>query len=194
MGMDGEKLLLGSRPVILGVVDAMRDSRCFGRVLAATSPNSPGTARLLRGRGVEVAETPGAGYAEDLNCVLRDLDGEVLVVSGDMALLDGRMVRAAVEGCRGRGAWTSVLVTDGFFRSQGLEGGCPVTSGGTRCHYTGISLVDAGRVSSLGGIAETHVIIDDMRAAFSLNTQRDLALVGGADDASVDLALGAGGP
>ena len=44
MNMEQEKLLLNyKKPIILHVVDALKDSNCFSQIIAATSSNSPET-------------------------------------------------------------------------------------------------------------------------------------------------------
>ena len=48
MNLDTEKLLLKyKKPVILHVVDSIKNSNCFSKILAITSPNSPKTKKFL---------------------------------------------------------------------------------------------------------------------------------------------------
>ena len=184
-GGPAEKLLLRYRgkPVIMHVVDSLRDSGLFSGVVAATSPNSPRTAALLCRNGVDTVDTPGGGYVRDLSHALgaaapRDT---ALVVSGDQALLDADMVQRIAGARDPPDAWTAVLVTDRFLGSVGLGPGAgprpappPVLHGGRPCRYTGISVVDTARVPPPPGrVGEGRVIIDDVRTAFNLNTARD---------------------
>ena len=49
MNLDDEKLLLKhKKSVILQVVDSLKNSNCFSKILVITSPNSPKTKKLLQ--------------------------------------------------------------------------------------------------------------------------------------------------
>ena len=98
MNLSNEKLLLKyKKPVILHVIDSLKDSDCFSKILAVTSPNSPKTKKLLQENKVDIFDTPGIGYVEDLNMVLQDIDDQVLVTSGDLPLLDKEIIQKIVH-------------------------------------------------------------------------------------------------
>ena len=81
MKIDGEKLLLKyKKPTILHVVDALKNSNCFSKILAVTSPNSPKTKKLLEDQNIELFETNGNGYVEDLNYTLKKTNDILFVV------------------------------------------------------------------------------------------------------------------
>jgi adenosylcobinamide-phosphate guanylyltransferase len=50
--------------------------------------------------------------------------------------------------------------------------------GNQQCCYTGISLVNAKKISTLENMSEKFIIIDDKRIAFNLNTKQDYDLLG----------------
>ncbi|MDH3204569.1 MAG: NTP transferase domain-containing protein, partial [Nitrosopumilus sp.] len=88
MNLGNEKLLLKyKKPVILHVIDSLKNSNCFSKILAITSPNSPKTKKLLQENNIEIFDTPGIGYVEDLNLALQNIDEQVLITSGDIPLL-----------------------------------------------------------------------------------------------------------
>ncbi len=59
MNLDNEKLLLKyKKPIILHVVDSLKDSNCFSKILALTSSNSPNTKKLLQENNIEIFHTP----------------------------------------------------------------------------------------------------------------------------------------
>lgn len=174
MSLPGEKLLLGyKKPVILCVVDSLNDSNCFSNVLAATSPNSPQTKKLLEGNDVETLNTPGTSYTLDLNLVLRTLSDSVFVVSGDLPLLDGEMVKTIVRQYSPQKTWTSILVTSQFLNSLGLHSDYSIDFTQQRCHYTGISLINPRKITDLQDVHEDYIIINDRRVAFNLNSKQD---------------------
>lgn len=184
MGGATEKLLLvHQKPVVLRVIDALRDSGRIAEVLAATSPNAPATQELLD-HTVRTVRTDGRGYVHDLNRLLCSMEDDVLVVPGDMPLLDGGIIRDIASGNYAHD-WTSIVVTRDFAASLGLSGGFYVQCGGIQCVYTGVSVVRAGRIRSITPVAERHVIMDDRRIAFNLNTARDYELLGASGDLAV---------
>ena len=93
MNLDNEKLLLKyKKPVILHAVDSLKESNCFSKILALTSPNSPLTKKLLQENNIDIFNTDGIGYVEDLTLVLQSINDSVLVTSGDLPLLDHEII------------------------------------------------------------------------------------------------------
>ncbi|ABK78602.1 4-diphosphocytidyl-2C-methyl-D-erythritol synthase [Cenarchaeum symbiosum A] len=168
-----EKLLLGGTPMVLRVLDALKQSGCFGGIAAAISPNAPDTALLLEERGVRVIETGGSGYPQDLNRALSDLEGTVMAVPGDLPLLDAQVIRVLVDRCRQGDSWTSFVVSEGFLCTMGLRGGYYTEYNGKRCAYTGVSVVDAGKAGPLQEIGERLEMVNDPRIAFNVNTVQE---------------------
>ena len=83
MDIPEEKLLLEYRkPIIFHVIDALKNSYCFSKVVVATSPNSPDTKRVLEERGIETLDTQGNGYVNDLNFLLQKMDDLYLLFLG----------------------------------------------------------------------------------------------------------------
>jgi len=178
MNLDNEKLLLKyKKPVILHVVDSLKNSNCFSKILAITSSNSPKTKKLLQENNVETFDTPGISYVRDLNLALKTISDVVLVTSGDLPLLDKEVIQKIVNQYDSQNIWTSILVTNKFLTTLGIESDYSVNFDNQVCHYTGISLVNSVEISSLENLEENYVIIDDKRIAFNLNTKQDYDLL-----------------
>lgn len=178
MNLPQEKLLLiYKKPIVFHVLDALRSSRCFSRVLAVASPNSPQTRKIISEANYDSIETSGDGYAKDLSLVLQSLEGPVFVTSADLPLLDGYIVREIVQRYDPAALWTSVLVTKKFLKSLRLSSELDVVYEGRQCCYTGISIVDSSRIDSLESVPEKFLVIDDKRIAFNLNTRQDYDLL-----------------
>jgi len=47
----------------------------------------------------------------------------------------------------------------------------------TDCAYTGISIINARKITDLNEIEQDYVILDDKRIAFNLNTNEDYRLL-----------------
>ncbi|KAF6249186.1 NTP transferase domain-containing protein [Marine Group I thaumarchaeote] len=178
MNLDNEKLLLKyKKPIILHVIDSLKNSNCFSKILAITSSNSPKTKTLLQENNVEIFDTPGISYVKDLNLALKTINDVVLVTSGDLPLLDKEIIQKIVNQFDSQNIWTSILVTNKFLTTLGIESDYSVNFDNQICHYTGISLVDSKKISSLENLEENYIIIDDKRIAFNLNTKQDYDLL-----------------
>ncbi|MGH1520915.1 MAG: NTP transferase domain-containing protein [Nitrosopumilus sp.] len=178
MKLDDEKLLLKyKKPIILHVIDSLNHSNCFSKILAITSINSPKTKKLLQENNVETFDTSGIGYVEDLNSVLQTLDDDVMITSGDLPLLKKEDVQKIVKQYNSKNIWTSVLVTNKFLISLGLQSEYSINFEDKKCHFTGISLVNSKKISSLEKINEDYLIIDERNIAFNLNTKEEYDLL-----------------
>ena len=179
MNLDTEKLLLKyKKPVIIHVVDSLNDSKCFSQILALTSSNSPNTKKLLQENNIDVFDTNGIGYVEDLTLVLQSRNDSILVTSGDLPLLDEEIIRKIVKNYNPEKTWTSILVTTKFLTILGLESNYSILYNNQKCNYTGISLINSNKINSSENLDENYIIIDDKRIAFNLNTKKDYELLG----------------
>ena len=171
-----EKLLLEyKKPVILHVVDALKNSNCFSRIIAATSSNSPETEKTLRQSGVEIISTSGKDFVSDLNFVLRQLDDSVFITSGDLPLLDDKIIKQISENYNPKNVWTSIVTTNKFLNSIGINS--EYTTKNKEYVYSGISLVNASEINNLESIEEDLVVIDDKRIGLNINTKDDYELL-----------------
>ena len=178
MEMPDEKLLLTYRkPVILHVIDALKNSSNLEKIFAATSSNSPKTQTLLEKLGITIIQTSGKGYAEDLNKILQSLDEVVLIVSGDLPFLDDSIIREIIRSYDGS-KWTSFVITKGFLESLNISSSALIVVDGVDCYYSGISIVDASKITNFNSVEESFKILDDKRIAFNLNTRQDYDLLG----------------
>ena len=179
MNFNDEKLLLvHKKPIILQVVDSLKNSNCFSKVLTITSPNSPKTKKLLQKNNIEIYDSSGIGYVEDLNLILKTIDDDVLVTSGDLPLLDVEIIQKITSQYNSQKIWTSILVTSKFLTSIGFKSNYSINFANQKCHYTGISLINSKKIFSLENLDENYIIIDDKKIAFNLNTKKDYALLG----------------
>ena len=176
MNTKQEKLLLEyKKPVIMHVVDALKNSNCFSRIIAATSSNSPETEKTLRQSGVEIISTSGKDFVSDLNFVLRQLDDSVFITSGDLPLLDDKIIKQISENYNPKNVWTSIVTTNKFLNSIGINS--EYTTKNKEYVYSGISLVNASEINNIESIEEDLVVIDDKRIGLNINTKDDYELL-----------------
>jgi adenosylcobinamide-phosphate guanylyltransferase len=179
MQSNKEKLLLEyKKPLILHVIDALQNSNCFEKIIAATSPNSPQTQKTLTDNNVKIFKTLGENFVLDLNNILKKLDDFVFVTSGDLPLLDKTIVKQIVNAINREKIWTSVLTTKLFQSSLNLDTECLVSLNGKDHVHTGISIVNASKIKNIDSIEEDYLIIDDKRVCLNMNTKKDFELLG----------------
>ena len=179
MKSNEEKLLLPYKhPLVLHVIDALKNSNCFEKIIAATSPNSPQTKNILVENNITIIETSGEGFVTDLNNILKQLDDFVLVSSGDLPLLDGDIIKQIIDNVNHDKTWTSIVTTKSFQNSLNLEPECISTLNDEDYAQTGISIVNASNISNLDTIEEDYLIIDDNRVCFNINTKNEYDLLG----------------
>jgi len=178
MNSSEEKLLLEyKKPIIFHVLDALKNSNCFTKIITATSSNSPKTKEILEQTKIETIETEGKGYSNDLNVVLQNLNDYVFVVSGDLPFLDENIIQSMVEKFDSKNIWTSFLISTKFLNSLNLQSDLVVKIENSDCVYTGISIINADKITDLNEIEQSYIILDDKRIAFNLNTNEDYRLL-----------------
>ena len=179
MNSEKEKLLLEyKKPLVLHVIDALKNSNCFEKIVAATSPNSPQTHQILSKENVYVLETTGKNFVTDLSNILIELDDIVFVVSGDMPLLDADIVKEIISKTNTEKTWTSVISTRSFQSSLGLNPEFLVSLNDEQYAHTGISVVNASKIQNLDMQEEDYLVIDDKRVCLNVNTKTDFELLG----------------
>jgi adenosylcobinamide-phosphate guanylyltransferase len=178
MQSNEEKLLLEyKKPLILHVIDALKNSNCFEKIFAATSPNSPQTKKILTKNDVSIFETLGENFVIDLNNILKDLDDYVFVTSGDLPLLDGNIVKRIVDTMNFGKTWTSVITAKSFQSSLNLIPECIISFNDEDHVHTGISIVNASKIKNMNFVKEDYLIINDKRVCLNINTKTDFKLL-----------------
>ena len=173
-----EKLLLKyKKPIIEHVLNAFKNSGIFSKIVCVTSNNAPKTHKFVSDLGIDILETKGSGYVNDLNDSLIKFDELIFVASGDMPLLDSEIIQKIIKLVDEKNAWTSILVRKNFLQSLGLEAEFFVNWNGEECVYTGISIVDPNQIENIQHVPESYIILDDKRVAVNLNTQKDYNLI-----------------
>lgn len=173
-----EKLLLPyKKPLIEHVINALEDSGLFSKIVCVASPNAPKTREFVSSLGIEILDTSGNGYSNDLGESLSKFDEPVFVTSGDIPLLDSEIIKKIITLVNTKNVWTSILVRKDFLKSLGLDAEFFVKCDGIDCAYAGISLVNPRMTKNMKPVPESYVILDDKRISVNLNTKRDYDLV-----------------
>jgi adenosylcobinamide-phosphate guanylyltransferase len=177
MGGDIEKPLvsLGGSPLVARVVGALRNSQRFEQIVAAVSPNAPATADFVRSIGVQVLETPGAGYSRDLSMLLSRLrQNRVLVISADMPLVSGQII-GEIASKEQTKPLLSIVLTKEFVDSIGITPSVAFIHNGVDYCQSGISIFDTSSQMA-GVVGEEYVVMDRTEIALNVNTRKELEL------------------
>ena len=161
--------------MIARVIDSLRDSGRFERIVAAVSPNAPMTANFLESSGIEIIETPGLGYSSDLSTVLYTLrPARVLVISADMPLIDGRMI-AGIVAAKQSGPLLSVVFAKRFVEDIGITPSVYFIMNGVEYCLSGISIFDTS-IQVAGVMKEEYLVAERAEIAVNVNTKEELEL------------------
>ena len=165
LAADVEKPLyeISGEPMIDRVLDALADSR-IDRITCAVSPHTPATRQLLSARSVDVLDTPGDGYVEDLMVALDTLDRPVLTATSDLPLLSGEVIDDVLDR-RPTGS-TTVYVPTVVKRLLGVSVDLATDDDGRRVSPTGLNVVAETD-------SDARVLSHDIRLAVNVNEPDD---------------------
>ena len=173
-----EKLLLKyKKPIIEHVLNAFEDSKIFSKIICVTSNNAPKTREFVSKMGVDILETKGNGYVNDLGESISKFNELIFVASGDMPLLDSDIIQKITKLVNDKNAWTSILVRKSFLQSLGFDTEFLVKYNDEECAYTGISIIDPRQIKNMQYVTESYIILDDKKIATNLNTKKDYDLI-----------------
>ena len=117
------------------------------------------------------------GYVQDLNAILKLYKDSVFIISGDLPLLDDKIVKEIIKFYDPKTTCTTILVTKKFLESLGVTSSYEIFFQNQTCVYTGISMINSENITNLEGIEETFVILNDKRIGFNVNTKKDYDLL-----------------
>src|SRR2546425_10207493 len=168
MNLPEEKLLLKYKnPTIQHVISALQESGCFSKIFGATSANTPKTSEFLKSLGISIIQTEGTGYVNDLNQILHNFTEPVFVISGDMPLLDAKIIKKIVQLVDTKNTWTTVVLSKNFLDSLHVKTEYLVIYNNNEYSYSGISIVNPICISGMKPVEESYLILDDKRIAIN---------------------------
>ncbi len=107
------------------VISALASSDRFDRIVAAVSPNTPGTNKFLKSKAIETIETAGEGYSQDLSYLLSILKPQkVVAVPSDIPLLNSKIVNeiiSAIDERQKQEPAISIILEKGFVEGIGVK-------------------------------------------------------------------------
>jgi adenosylcobinamide-phosphate guanylyltransferase len=157
------------------VISALASSDRFDRIVAAVSPNTPGTNKFLKSKAIETIETAGEGYSRDLSYLLSILKPQkVVAVPGDIPLLNSQIVNeiiSAIDDRQKQEAAISIILEKGFVEGIGVK---PSIVLNQYCH-SGITIFNT-MVVGAEPVEERYLVMNRKEIALNVNTKEELEL------------------
>jgi len=173
--------IVGGRPVISRVVEAISSAEKISRVLVSVSPNTKETRRYLEDNGVETVATSGADFMDDLHTAFKVMNGKFVFTSpSDLPLLKNYTVDAFIRFFDERTMESAIAVVDKeTVVSTGIVPSYTISIGGREWVLSGLCIMD--REKTLGDVflKESYFMTDWPDLAVNVNTQHELDLARG---------------
>ncbi len=97
-GIEKPMHMVGDRPVVARVVEALQQSTHIDRILVSVSDNTSNTEQYLESIGIETIRTSGESFMDDLHQAFESMDGDyVLTCPSDLPLLTTEVVNTFIE-------------------------------------------------------------------------------------------------
>jgi len=157
MGREKPVLKVGGKPMLLRVYD---EAEKVGETVVALSRNTPKTRKLCHREGIPFVETPGNGYVEDIQWLLREF-GPFVSVSADLPFISASDI---------------VLIAKAFDEKTSLTGVLPlrlVPKDLNPVTYRGYAIVGLNAVGTEG---ERFFELSNPLLALNVNTPEELKL------------------
>ncbi len=171
-------LTIKNKPMINYVIDALRNSNCFDKIIAFASINVPRTAQFLAKNNIQVENSPGDNYVKDLNYALELVKpNKAFIIPSDLPLVDSNTVKQIVDSFdKCKKPCLAVVVSKAFVDGLDISTDyCLEYNGKTVCH-SGVSIIDTSTVSGYDSIDEELLIMDELQLALNVNTMDELKL------------------
>jgi adenosylcobinamide-phosphate guanylyltransferase len=160
------------------VISALAKSNRFSRIVTAVSPNAPETNEFLKSKkGIEIIETAGEGYSQDLSHLLLKLKPhKIITIPCDIPLLNPRIVNEIVDitaSMQEHDPVVSIMLEKGFVEEIGVK---PSIVLDQYCH-SGITLFNTMAVVDYHEpVQERCLVMNRREIAINVNTKEELEL------------------
>ena len=179
MELHDEKTIIPilGKPMIEYVIEAVKGSK-VNQVIVATSPSTPKTSNLLKKFDLEIFETAGEGYHEDLSQILKKFDLEIiLIISGDFPLISSKVIdRIITFHEKSKKPSLSVMVRVEDFKKFNLKPTYIMDYQDQKLVPVGINIID-GRKNTKEWQEEALMIVSEPQFLINVNTKKDLEMV-----------------
>jgi adenosylcobinamide-phosphate guanylyltransferase len=170
-------ILLGGSPIIEFVIRSLQNAKLVESIVVAVSQNTPRTTAFAARFPVKVMPTPGKGYIQDLQYLVRQLGlRKVLTVAADLPLITGEVIDEIIEKYQSCGKPALAVVTSLASKQKlGLKSEHAFQVAGEIVVPVGINIIDGKEIESKE-LEQEVLLIDRLEVAVNINTIGELAL------------------
>jgi adenosylcobinamide-phosphate guanylyltransferase len=170
-------ILLGGRPIIELVIISLQNAKRVESIIVAVSHNTPRTAAFAAKFPVKLAPTPGTGYIQDLQYVVRKLNlKKVLTVAADLPLITGEIIDEIVEKYQKCGKPALAVATSLAIKQKlGLGSEHAFQLAGKPVVPAGINIIEGQKIEN-DELEQEVLLMDRIEIAVNINTIEELAV------------------
>ena len=173
---------LGNKRMIEYVLDSLRNTDYFFKIVLNTTNNTPRTKSFLLKKykkyvpNIEFCETPGKGYALDLKTLISKYkDFIIFVVSADLPFLSTCDIKKILASCKFQYPCNSIIVEKQFVENLGIKPSISFTYRKKEYCYSGIIIFNPSKISDLANnVPENYIIKNQIGVAINVNEKTDL--------------------
>jgi adenosylcobinamide-phosphate guanylyltransferase len=180
-GIEKPMQVIGGKPSILRVIEALEGSEHLNGILVSVSDNTPDTESFLTGIGVPTIRTSGESFVDDLHEAFGVMTGDfILTCPSDTPLLSPEVIDRFIASFDPERMESHVaLVCCDIVRGLGITPSFVMDRYGSEWAVSGLTIMN--RLKTLNGdyLLETFYHTDDMELAVNVNTRDDLVLARG---------------
>jgi adenosylcobinamide-phosphate guanylyltransferase len=175
-GVEKPMQVVGDRPFIKRVVDALTGSRHISKILVSVSDNTPETERYLKGIGVETIRTSGEDFMDDLHRSFEILEGKfVLTCPSDLPFITTSELDRFIAAFDPKKMESLIALVDKkAYEKLNIKPSYTRDYYGSNWVVSGVSIMD--REKTLQGVylQESFYETDSKDFAINVNTQEEL--------------------
>ena len=175
-GIEKPMQMVGEKPTIMRVIDAIRSCDKISKVLVSVSSHTPETKKYLQEHGIETLETSGEGFVDDLHEAFRVMNSKFVLVSpSDLPLLKSRTIKGFLKFFDEETMESAMAIVDeDMARSVGIMPSYAMEKDDGSWVLSGLSIMD--RVKTLDGTYLKEELFKTHWAdlAVNVNTQYEL--------------------
>jgi len=177
-GIEKPMQIIGGKPAVVRVVDALMASKYIDKVLVSVSDHTIETERCLMEYGVETIRTSGESFMDDLHESFKKMEGEyVLVCPSDLPLISTNEVNIFIDSFDPNNMESLIaLVKCSTVKSLGITPSYTVDRYGHQWVVSGISIMSRNRTLNGEYLQESYYHTECPEFAVNVNTQKELKL------------------
>ncbi len=177
-GVEKPMHMMGDRPVIQRVLDALLASKNVDKVFVSVSENTLETEAYLKSNGVETIRTSGESFMDDLHTSFEIMEGDyVLTCPSDVPLLTTDVVDSFIEYFVPGTMDSAIAVVDeGTVRGIGITPSYIRESRGKNWVLSGLCIMDRQRTLNGEYLDEILFETNWPELAVNVNTPKELDL------------------